>query len=236
MRSVCNHHSKILQHHRIITRSHTHLYDVCDPFVIITRKSYNIIASSSCTPAAGGTMRHSPASRSRCTGTGGTHAAVTLATGENERLTEIIEVIPGRLLSVSLIGQNLFITPDTLDTIVLMSDNDARTTLSTLVVASPDQTSRPIALSQSMDHTMVMCRLRFQNTNTSNLFQATMQHRPTLLLSCFSRCPTTRATSVEVASLHWPLPHSLPESIPVRVWYGTCMVRPQTTTHRRRPM
>ena len=29
-RSACNHHSKILQHRRIITRSHTH--DACDPF------------------------------------------------------------------------------------------------------------------------------------------------------------------------------------------------------------
>ena len=47
MRSVCNHHSKILQHHRIITGSHTHTYDVCDPFVIITPRFYNIIASSS---------------------------------------------------------------------------------------------------------------------------------------------------------------------------------------------
>ena len=35
MRSVCNHHSKILQHHR----------DACDPFVIITPRFYNIIAS-----------------------------------------------------------------------------------------------------------------------------------------------------------------------------------------------
>ena len=53
MRSVCNHHSKILQHHRIIiriahTRTFTHTYGVCDPFVIITARFYNIhIASSS---------------------------------------------------------------------------------------------------------------------------------------------------------------------------------------------
>ena len=52
MRSVCNHHSKILQHHRIIIRIahahiHTHTYGVCDLFVIITPRFYNIIASSS---------------------------------------------------------------------------------------------------------------------------------------------------------------------------------------------
>ena len=37
MRSACNHHSEILQHHRIITglQTHTHSCDVCDPFVII---------------------------------------------------------------------------------------------------------------------------------------------------------------------------------------------------------
>ena len=49
IRSVCNHHSKILQHHRIITaieRARTHTYDVCDPFVIITPRFNNIIASS----------------------------------------------------------------------------------------------------------------------------------------------------------------------------------------------
>ena len=49
MRSVCNHHSKILQHHRIITESrthkHTHTYDACDPFVVITPRFCNIIAS-----------------------------------------------------------------------------------------------------------------------------------------------------------------------------------------------
>ena len=44
MRSVCSHLSKILQHHRIITGSHT--YDACDPFVIITPRFHNIIASS----------------------------------------------------------------------------------------------------------------------------------------------------------------------------------------------
>ena len=67
MRSVCNHHSKILQHHRMIhriiirieqyntiassgshTRTFTHTYGVCDPFVIINPRFYNIhIASSS---------------------------------------------------------------------------------------------------------------------------------------------------------------------------------------------
>ena len=51
MRSVCNHHSKILQHHRndmMIASSpdRTHTYDACDPFVIITPRFYNIIASS----------------------------------------------------------------------------------------------------------------------------------------------------------------------------------------------
>ena len=53
MRSVCNHHSKILQHlrndDRIITLTHTqcytHTYVACDPFVIITPRFYNIIAS-----------------------------------------------------------------------------------------------------------------------------------------------------------------------------------------------
>ena len=43
MQSVCNHNSKILQH-GIITRSRTD--DACDPFVIITPRFYNIIASS----------------------------------------------------------------------------------------------------------------------------------------------------------------------------------------------
>ena len=59
MRSACNHHSKILQHHRIITthtntytrrmrstQTHTQTHDACDPFVIITPRVYNIIASS----------------------------------------------------------------------------------------------------------------------------------------------------------------------------------------------
>ena len=47
MRSVCNNHSKILQHHPIITRSRTHAYDACDPLVTITPRFYNIVASGS---------------------------------------------------------------------------------------------------------------------------------------------------------------------------------------------
>ena len=53
MRSACNHHSNILQHtHRIIIiiRIKTHIrryVDICDPFVIITPRFHNTIASSS---------------------------------------------------------------------------------------------------------------------------------------------------------------------------------------------
>ena len=36
---LCNHHFKILQHHRITIRI-AHTYDECDPFVIITPRCY----------------------------------------------------------------------------------------------------------------------------------------------------------------------------------------------------
>ena len=65
MRSVCNHHSKILQHHRIITRLDTrsHTHDVCDPLVIITPRFYNILASS---PDRTHTHTHMRRMRSAC--------------------------------------------------------------------------------------------------------------------------------------------------------------------------
>ena len=44
MRSGCNHHSKILQHHRTrIANTHTHAYDVCDPFVTITPRCLKVL-------------------------------------------------------------------------------------------------------------------------------------------------------------------------------------------------